>query len=778
MTRAPRNGTFLPACLVALAVASGALSCAFYFRGAGGDFNLHNIIVPEAGMNEYYPPDASATLVFPRLGVWLGVWGVVVVLGWLLAGRVLTRRDGLARNDALARAARIFTPLIALLLVPAHHFLGLPFTLAPAFLLILCVGLSAAVAGHLLAPKLDGRLARGLFSVWSVWGLAVAYSVAFSILMCLSYWALNLGYLDSGTFAETVFQLSQGNGPLSNFQPGSTVLSVHWTLILVPIGYLYKLWPHHELLLVLQSVSLGVGGVAVYLLAKSVLRDRFVAWAFAVAYFLAATTAYVNLPTTYGFRPLTFLMPALLFAMVCLERGRAVWYFVCLLLALLCKEEAAPAVVMLGVFVAARHRRWVVAGATVALGIGWFVLATQAMKPLVPAGQAAFPTHLSKFGLSAGEVLRNVAADPLRWLAIVFDQPVKVFFLLHLLVPLLLLPVLSPWALLVGMANFVILTMTGWYGKYIILIGPQAPVMPGVYLAAVFGLKNLADRDVWPLRRMRVLARLGDRTRVVRAAGWGLLVAALLTHYLFFLRTMPWERFVVPARARTVRELRQKIPRDTSLCASYRLASHFTDQQELWVARDEPEQPGVTCRTLLQTEYVVLDLYDSWVGLPTIARYRNDLLRSRRYAPIFARDGFLVFRRGGEGLNLRERYVLREPCEPKRRYGEALADGFATLLGYDVAPAEAGLALALYWRCEAPRDADYAVQLTLRAVKDGKPQQLGWRYAPCDGVVPTWQWKTGDVMADRLLIPGIALPDKPGRFIADAVLDPIREPKY
>ncbi len=778
ITPRPRGGLFLPACLVVLAAVSAALGFSFYFRGEGGDYNLHRIMAPEARMNAYWPPEARRALAFHRLERWLPACAVLVLGGWALASRRLARREGMRREVALAGTARIFSPLIALLLIPAHYFVGLPLTIAPLFIMILSVGLCTAIAGHVLRPRFEGRLARVVCSVWGVWVLAAAYGAAFSVLMCLKYWALELGYPDSGSFAETVFHLSEGRAPISHFQPGDTVFSVHWTLILVPISYLYRLWPAHEMLLVLQSVGLGVGGVAVYLLAKTVLKDRFAAWAFAVAYFLAATTAYVNLPTSYGFRPLTLLVPAMLWAMVFLERGRLLWYFFFVLLALLCKEEAAPALVMLGLFVAVRHRKWATAAATIVLAIGWFVLATKSMKALQPIDQAAFTTHLSQFGLTPTEVIRNVLRDPLGWLATVFDEPVKVFFLLHLLVPLLLLPIFSPSALLVGMANFAILTMAGWYGKYVILIGAQASVLPGIYLAAVFGLKNLADRDTWLLRRLRVVRRLGDRERVMRAAACGLIAAAALTHYFFFLRTVPWKKnFVVTERDRTVRKLRQMILRDRSLCASYRLASHFTDQRDLYVARDVPGRHGVTHHTLLECDYVLLDLYDDWVGLPILCRYRNEILRSGRYAPIFAHDGFLIFQRGERGLDLRARYVLRQPRQPQHRYGETFA-GFATLVGYDAKPTDAGLQLTLYWRSERKVDKDYAVQLTLRALKDGQPTRIGWRYAPCDGILPTWQWKPGDVMVDGVIIPGHKPPADPSRFVVAVALEEVREPTY
>ena len=126
-----RRSLFLPACLVALSAVSGALACAFYFRGQDGDYSLYYVEVPEFEMNEYVPADASRSLVFPRLPLFLAAWSLAVGAGWLAAAQALARREACRLTAALARTAGAFTPLIALLLVPAHHAFGWPMTLAP-----------------------------------------------------------------------------------------------------------------------------------------------------------------------------------------------------------------------------------------------------------------------------------------------------------------------------------------------------------------------------------------------------------------------------------------------------------------------------------------------------------------------------------------------------------------------------------------------------------------------------------------------------------------------
>ena len=746
---------FLPACLVCLAAAAAALACAFFFRGPDGDYNLYYIMEPAAHGNEYVPPDASRTLAFPRLVSFACVWGAVVLGGWLVLARALARREGVRTGEALRRAAVAFYPLIALLVVPAHHFLGWPLTLGPVFLLISCIGLCVAVATYLLRPKFDGRWGRALCSPWAACVLALIYVAVFSTLFLLKYRALRVGFADSGIFAEAVFHGSQGEALRTNWETTGIVFEPHAIVILVPISYLYRLWPRHELLLILQTVALGSAGVAVYLLARAVLRDRAAAMCLAAAWLLAPTTAYVNLPSGYGFRPMALLAPMLLWAMCFLERRAWPWYFLFAFLALYVKETAAPVLVMLGVFIAVRHRRWGIAAATVVLAVGWFVLATRVIQPAALDRAYRFPGLLDHFGSTPGEVSWHIVRHPLDTLAYIFGSTARVFLLLHLLVPLLLVPLLSPSASLVWLASAAILLMANFYGKHIILIGAQSPALAGLYLAAAYGLRNLAERPTAVLRRLLPAGVFGDRERVLRAAAVGVVAASLAAHYFFFVRTVPWGRFVVGERAKKVAELRRRIPRDASLCASYRLASHFTDQAELFVA---PINLG-------GTDHIVLDLYDDVAGLATMASYRSHILRSGRYAPTFADDGFLIFQRGGGG-DLASSYRLRH--EPTCQYtvGKSL-EGFAALIGYDARPTRAGLELTLFWRCERPTDADYAVRLVVA----GEEQPTAWRRLPADGVLPTWAWRPGDVICDQVTLPGVALP-----LVAAPLLDVGLEP--
>ncbi len=758
---------FLPACLVLLAFASATLAFSFYFRGDEGDFNLYYFTIPASGANEYMPSDASRILAFPRLIPFGSAWAVGVFGGWLVLSRLLARRERVPLRGALARSAFALAPLISLLIVPAHHWLGWPMTLAPVFLMIFSLALCALIAAYLLGPTFQGRVAAAVCSVWGVVALCITCFLAFAWLSLRQYNCLHLGYVDSGLFAEGLGHAARGGALRTNWanpaDPEFTALwgdtglcfSWHCFFILAPLSWLYRLWPAHSMLLVLQAAALASGGLAVFLIARHVLRHQFAAWCLALAYLIAPTTAFVNLPSSYGFRPEGAIPAVVLWAIYLLERRRLPWFFLLLFVALLIKETVVPIVVMLGVFAALRHRLWLVGAATVALGVGYYGLATQVAIPYVLGRPYAFSPQLRQYGSSASELLVNIVVHPLRFLAGVLGTRTKVFYLLHHLVPVLLLPLLSPTAALVAAASFAMLAMASYYSKFIIPFGQQAEILAGVYLAAAYGLSNLCER---PTRLHRWLVPkwlCAERERLLNAAGVGLVAAGALSCYFFFVRSIEWRQFRRSERAAILSELRQKTPRTGSLCASYRLASHFTDQQELYVA-----PIGLT-----QADYVVLDLYDDTVALSTMASYRARLLRSPSYGLVYANDGFLIFRRGAPDAGIAEQVrnpksEIRNGPKPQYVLNQPLG-GFATLLGYDAKEADGGLELTLYWRCDKATEDDCVAALLLasRGERRGaRPAARGILHLVTHGVLPTWAWRPGDIIEDRLLLRDTPLP--------------------
>src|SRR6266545_1221392 len=117
--------------------------------------------------------------------------------------------------------------------------------------------------------------------------------------------------------------------------------------------------------------------------------------------------------------------------------------------ALACKEDAALAVIMLGLVLAVRGERR--AGLlTTAAGAGWFLLATKVIIPAAGGGDGPFYQELFPgFGDSLGEIVWNMVVHPSRLLELA-TMPDRLTYYWRLLAPVAFMPLAAPLVLHVG----------------------------------------------------------------------------------------------------------------------------------------------------------------------------------------------------------------------------------------------------------------------------------------------------------------------------------------
>src|SRR5262249_59111531 len=125
----------------------------------------------------------------------------------------------------------------------------------------------------------------------------------------------------------------------------------------------FWLAPGAGVLLVAQSVALALGGLAVFALARQRLGDERPAAAFAVLYLLNPSLHGINVR---DFHSAALAIPLLLAAIYFAEAGRPWLFATAVLLTLATREDAAIAVVGLGLWLAFTRRRWILGGVTTA----------------------------------------------------------------------------------------------------------------------------------------------------------------------------------------------------------------------------------------------------------------------------------------------------------------------------------------------------------------------------------------------------------------------------
>jgi uncharacterized membrane protein len=215
---------------------------------------------------------------------------------------------------------------------------------------------------------------------------------------------------DMGIYDQSVWLLSRGHVPFNTIR-GINYFGHHVNLITILFVPFYWLGAGPHFLLLLQTVVLAAGAIPIYLLGRDRLAEPIAGAAIAVAYLLHPTLQWIN---WWNFHPDAFMITPLLCCWLFASRRQWRLFAVCALIALSCKEDAAPAVLVLGLLVAVLWKRWVGLATAAVAGV-WFLLVTQVVIPRANGGIGPFYNDMfPTLGNSAGEIVRNSTFHPSR----------------------------------------------------------------------------------------------------------------------------------------------------------------------------------------------------------------------------------------------------------------------------------------------------------------------------------------------------------------------------
>lgn len=352
----------------------------------------------------------------------------------------------------------------------------------------------------------------------TVWLAAGIYTAIFVTMNWQLWFSLRIPHGDSAMYEEHLWNLTHGKGFRSYLDQGlflgEHVQVIH--LLLLPV---YWLWPSHLLLELCESLALASGAIPIFWIARRQTGSQRAAVLLSVAYLLYAPMHFLDISIDIKtFRPTSFGVPALLFALDQLERRRYRGGLLLLLLALSAKEDYAIVIAPLGlwiafgqerfreIFSAGNHRRlWY--GLAVAVGaVLYLLLVVTVVIPYFRSGATVhYAQYFGDLGHSPRELIENVFARP--WAVLTKLLSLRsVLYALALLLPVGFLP-LGDWKrLAVGLPLFGILCLmeladgsSGGSGAMLIPFHHfHAPLIPIVFWSAASGLGSLWKRNGIP----------------------------------------------------------------------------------------------------------------------------------------------------------------------------------------------------------------------------------------------------------------------------------------
>lgn len=465
---------------------------------------------------------------------------------------------------------------------------------------------------------------------------------------------------DVGIFDQGVWLLSRLQDPFVTVR-GLPLFGDHASFILLLAAPLYRVWADPRLLLGLQTVSMAAPAVAVYLVGARRLGNPAAALAVAVAYLAYAPMQWA---VTWQFHPETLAAGLLAVAILAADRGNGPLLAGSLALALLCKEDVGLVVAGFGVTMwltgvaearlaggdpeaAARRVAW--GRRTLLAGLGWFLLATFVLLPLINGRGSP---HLQiNFGIS-GETLPDAVMAVPRLAGNVVATAASdtgLSYLLLIFTPLAWLPV-GAWRWLAPVAPPILLNLASTHTEQHKItyqyLATSSPFLALATVAALAGLATSADT------RRRLL--LGPACVL-------LVVCALATGHRYGPALWAQHPAIGPAPAETAarQEAIATVPPDAGVSAQYHLITHLAHRR---VAYEFPNPfravnwgfPGDTHRggAAGTVDYILVepDLMSPEEGGDR--ELLEWLRRSGTWRAVYDRDGVLLLervRRAGAG---------------------------------------------------------------------------------------------------------------------------------
>jgi uncharacterized membrane protein len=580
----------------------------------------------------------------------LALGALAALLIWLGAGLARGQRrrtdfaEWLDRTSGAALALALL-PFLPVLMVDGIEAVRPWLTMGCVALM----GLIAGAAAHTARwPTQDAMLAHRTHGgrgpevgLVIVGGLSAFYLLYMSALTIARHNAFMTHSFDLGIYDQVLHTLLR-EGALRSTQHGAAAinhLSNHFSPILYLVAPVYALWQDARMLLLLQSLALGIGAIPVYLLARRITGSARLALALGCVYLLYPALHGVN---TFDFHQIILATPLLLFSLWFLESGRDRAFVVTLLLALLVKEELGLTVAAIGGYVFVGKRRYRLGAALAVIGMGYFLIVTKAVMPALggapQVNRFAAMMASGEDGLEA--IARTLLTNPFYTLTLIFSNPDRLIYLSQIFLPLLFTPFFGGIAWLAALPAISVSLLTDAETQFSIAYHYSAIFIPFAFYLAACGLRFLLSlRRIGPEGEAR-LAPAEGLTAALVVAG-----LAMNFSYGWIFSKQFYELSLRTQHAATVRQCIAGIPPQASVSAMSDLVPHLSGRSDIYLF---PIVNGA--------DFIVFDADPAANFWPFIERDgRLDAIRglaphvvSGEYGLVRSQDGCLILQRGAD----------------------------------------------------------------------------------------------------------------------------------
>ena len=502
----------------------------------------------------------------------------------------------------------------------------------------------------------------------------------------------------------------------------------------------------------LQAATLALGALPVFWLARERLGSDFAGAVFAFAYLLSPLLQAAALA---DFHPVTLSASLLLFAFYYLQKRWYPPFLFFAMLAMATKEEIPFSVFLMGLYAAIAHKDRAWGLVTAALALVWAGAAFGVVIPSFnPSGSSPYVSRYDYLAAPVGP--GGVLGLPGQALSTVLEEQRRAY-LDGLVRPLLYLPVLSPFTLLLALPDLTINVLSDFPFQYSSRVHYDAPIIPFLVVSAIFGVQ-IVSRMVG--RFARSLFR-----PVALVLAVAVLLSSLYSYYRLVFLPLTDHIPTVTEHHRLGEAFVAMVPAQAGVSAGTTINPHVSQRQSLYLF---PE--------IKDAEHVLLDVSANThpIDGPSQRQVVMDLLNGGQWGIVAADDGYLFLGKGMGSSAFPDRFFdFARAQDPQIANPLDVGFGPLRLLGYDVEPKgklhgrDPYGSLTLYWRTAEPLKKDYGIAVFLISPSNTVAASLTRHAATI--WYPTTQWQPGEIV--KVVVPRIPLAGYPRGEVQVGVID-------
>ncbi|MCP8309078.1 MAG: DUF2079 domain-containing protein [archaeon] len=493
----------------------------------------------------------------------------------------------------------------------------------------------------------------------------IIYIFVFSSLLSFTHYNFSTYAWDTGIFNQVLWSTLNGKPFYYTVEPflspNNNFLATHFSPILLLVLPFYMIYPEVETLFVIHATVIAFGALAVYKLSRLILQNDKYSLVLALAYLLNPLVIGV---TAEWFHLEDFFMALALFSIYFFFKKSWKIYFAFTILTLMSIEYAAIPVLFFGIFGILFWRRsssretkvLYIALMTIALATTWFVIAQNVRITLGYSAEGIISGWKILGADSLEQVPMRALMDPTAaWHALTYDWTAKSLYLLLTFAPLSFIAFLKPLHFLPALPWLVAALLSNYYQHYAIWTHYSSFIIPYLFLATIFGLKEFLDSSMAPYaKKLMKLFQTSVLVVSIMIIVWGALSYS-------YIQTSDNQRTT------SIHEILGLVPGNASIFTQNNIFPHVSDRFEaytipspIWTSK-ATEMLNITLAK--KPEYIFIDLKANDQGSQATAELIHKTLYKARlpYGLLVANDGIYLFKLGysGRPIMLMDTYDYR-----------------------------------------------------------------------------------------------------------------------